>query len=146
MSSCYVIHMQDTADPNNLSITVFGIAYNGTSNVKLRKLALDTTSKVYEGEPNIWGTGLAIGKAQTQWQIHNNDGYNEGNDLIPSINLSSIYSVMIGSVNSMSEALEYFQQVILNENIIRIVSYYITMNGYMNTIPNTGIVVILGIA
>lgn len=63
MSSCYVIHMQDTADPNNLSITVFGIAYNGTSNVKLRKLSLDTTSKVYEGEPNIWGTGLAIGKA-----------------------------------------------------------------------------------
>ena len=55
--------MQDTADPNKLSITVFGIAYNGTSNVRLRKLTLDTSSKVYEGEPNIWGTGLVIGKA-----------------------------------------------------------------------------------
>lgn len=53
---------------------------------------------------------------------------------------------MIGSVNSPTEALEYFQQVILNENIIRIISYYITIDGYMNTIPNTGIVVILGIA
>ena len=53
---------------------------------------------------------------------------------------------MIGSVNSLTGALEYFQQIILNENTIRIVSYHITIDGYMNTISNTGIVVILGIA
>ena len=53
---------------------------------------------------------------------------------------------MIGSVTSTSIALEYFQPIILNKNIIRIVSYYVNTNGYMNTTPNTGILVILGIA
>lgn len=61
-STCYVIHFQDTSDPNNLSITIYGIAYNGTSNVRIRKLTVDTSS-VYQGDNSIWGTGLAIGKA-----------------------------------------------------------------------------------